>query len=231
MLVHAPHVTEEVLRNKLGAPGSKLTREELIDLYLKQVHESARSRSRSPVKKSAKTAAGGQPGAARGKGGGGGSGSRAAPKEGKAQMLDRLKGYAEKLCKSKKSETIDCAGSSIRLTEVRRPPFFSAIQRVALFIAVCEPFFVNRSLLPARSGARSWRGCPHLQGRVCFWQVGGTCRRCEDAASAQRHGVSGNDHVMCRHVCRARCGQWERCIDTCLLTSSFTRRSRQSRTS
>jgi len=128
--VHAQHVTVDVLRNKLGAPAAKLTREELIDLYLKQVHESGRSRSRSPVKQSAKAPAGGQTGEARGKGGGGGPGTAPpkkarrgpAPTENKAQMLDRLKGCAQKLCKSKTSETIDCAGTSIRLTEVRRPP-------------------------------------------------------------------------------------------------------------
>ena len=100
--MHSPQVTEAVLRSKLGIT-TKATRGALIDLYLRQVREGGGlGKDQSPLRKSSKTPGGKKP----------------LPKESKAQMLARLRGHAEALCRSQNSEALEIDGSSFRLRKV-----------------------------------------------------------------------------------------------------------------
>lgn len=111
MLIHSPQVTEAVLRSKLGIT-TKATREALIDLYLRHVREGGGlGQGQGPLRKSSKTS------------GGKVTRSKPLPKESKAQMLARLRGRAEALCRSKNSEVVEIDGSSFRLEKVTRVGF------------------------------------------------------------------------------------------------------------
>lgn len=101
----SPNVTEAVLRTKLGMAQSGVTREGLIDVYLKHVRKGiCRDGGQSPRRKASKKKSDGKK-----------AGNES---ESKSQMLDRLRSQAEALCKSKKSDTIEIDGSSFRLIKV-----------------------------------------------------------------------------------------------------------------